>query len=74
MIESISIMVLSKLATFLEIFYEALLKSAVFYLFKAYYGSGKRFHLNCIDDVILAKSASELAKKIKNRDVNKLSL
>jgi hypothetical protein len=61
--------VLSKLINILEVFYKALIKSAVFYLFKIYYGSGKRYHLNCIDDVILAKSASELAKEIRNRKV-----
>ncbi len=59
----------SKLVNFLEIFYETIFKSAIIYVFKLYYGSGKRFNLNCIDDVILAKSATVLAKEIRDRQV-----
>ena len=63
-------LILSNLVNIFEFFYGTVVKSVVFYAFKIYYGSGKRYHLNCIDDVILAKPASQLAKEIRERKVN----
>ncbi len=66
---------LSKIVNFIDFFYDNVFKSAVIYLFKIYHGNGnKRLRLNCIDDAILAISATELAKQIRSRKVLKYSL